>query len=131
MHLIDLFQLLKYIVARDTCSSSNTIQTMRYKKKIYQVINTTSELLIMAILIYNYLIMITLIFWALTFCLLKKKKTLDLQMLGQIGKTTKQLRWIPDTILSTSSFMITRTIFWCLHIWWHQNWFIYLSIEKH
>ena len=57
--------------------------------KIYEVINTTSELLFMAILIYSYLIIIMLIFPERTFCFLKIKKTLDLQIFSQIGKAMK------------------------------------------
>ena len=36
-----------------------------------------------------------MIFRARTFCLVKKKKTLDLQFFSWIGKTMKMLQWIP------------------------------------
>ena len=46
----------------------------------------------------------------------------------QIDKTMKKLQWIPNTeVMSTS----VPVIFWCLHIWWWQNWFILSRIEKY
>ena len=41
------------------------------------------------------------IFRARTFCQVKKKKTLDLQISSQIDKTVKKLHWIPNTIVNT------------------------------
>ena len=66
------------------------------------------------------------IFRAYTFSFVKKKNIFDLQISSQIDKTIKKLQWIPNTIVSTSVFVT----FWCLHIWWCQNWFIYPWIEK-
>ena len=60
------------------------------------------------------------IFRARIFCLLKKKKTLDLQVFSQIVKTMKKLQWIPNTLLNASVLVI----FWkSLHTWWCQNCF--------
>ena len=42
------------------------------------------------------------IFRAHTFCLIKKKKSLDLQVFSRIGTTMKKLQWIPNTIVNTS-----------------------------
>ena len=42
------------------------------------------------------------IFRANTFCLVKRKKILDLQVFSQIGKIIKKLQWIPNTMINTS-----------------------------
>ena len=42
------------------------------------------------------------IFRAGTFCLVEKKKPLDLQDFSQIGKTMKKLQWVPNTIMNTN-----------------------------
>ena len=44
------------------------------------------------------------IFWARTFCLAKKKETLDLQVFSRIGKSLKKLQWIPNTIMNIAYF---------------------------
>ena len=59
--------------------------------------------------------------------LLCKKNSFDLQISSQIDKIIKKLQWIPNTIVSTN----VLAIFWCLHIWWCQKWFIYSWIEKY
>ena len=42
------------------------------------------------------------IFWARTFWLARKEKTLDLQEFSRIGKTMKKLQGIPNTIMNIS-----------------------------
>ena len=44
------------------------------------------------------------------FCLVKKKKSLDLQIYSRIGKTMKKLYWILNTFVNTSALVI----FWFL-----------------
>ena len=46
------------------------------------------------------------IFWARTFCFVKKKKPLDLQVFSRIGKTMKKLQRIPKPIANTSLLVI-------------------------
>ena len=67
------------------------------------------------------------IFRARTFCLLERKKSLDLQIYSRIGKTIKKLLWIPNNLVNISVLVI----FWCLYIWWRQDCFICLWIVKH
>ena len=55
-----------------------------------------------------------------------KNSLIDLQISSKIGKTKKRLMWIANTMVSTS--ILVR--FWCLLIWWCNNWFIYSRIEK-
>ena len=47
-----------------------------------------------------------MIFRAGTFCLVKKKKTLDLQFFSRIGETFKKLQLTPNTIDNTSVLVI-------------------------
>ena len=65
------------------------------------------------------------IFLAHRFCLVKKS-SFDLQISSQIDERMKKLQWILNTIMSISVLVI----FWCLHIWWCQNWVIYSLLEK-
>ena len=62
------------------------------------------------------------IFRARTYCLVKIKKTLDLQFASRIAKTMKMLQWTPNTIMYTILPVIYRE---SLHIRLCQNCFIY------
>ena len=57
----------------------------------------------------------------------KKETSVWSKIFSQTDKTMKKLQRIPNTIVSTSALLI----FWSLHIWRCQNWFVYSWIEKH